>query len=106
MRGLLGLGFVAFAAFAALGTSGCGGVYYAIESSSAASRVAEAREVGAESLAPYEYYYAKAHLDQAAVEASQGHYSDAAAYAETAADTASKAIELARAAGGKPKDER
>jgi sarcosine oxidase delta subunit len=103
MRASLGLLFCASVVF---GTTGCGGLYYAIEGSAASSRVAEAREVGAEQLAPYEYYYAKAHLEQAASEASQGHYSDAAAYAETAADTASKAIEIARAAGGKKKEER
>jgi len=96
---------IVLGAACALATTGCGGLYYAIEGSSASSRVSEAREVGAESLAPYEYYYAKAHLDQAAIEASQGHYSDAAAYAETAADSASKAIEIARAAGGKKKEE-
>lgn len=108
MRGSLGLAVFAavFTAALALGTTGCGGLYYAIEGSAASSRVSEAREVGAEQLAPYEYYYAKAHLDQAALEASQGHYSDAAAYAETAQDSAAKAIEIARATGGKKKEER
>lgn len=88
-----------------LATQGCGGVYYALESSTAASRLEEARTLGAESLAPYEYYYAKAHLDQAAVEASQGHYSDAAHYAETSADYAAEAVELAKSGSGKKKDE-
>lgn len=84
---------------------GCGGVYYALESSSASSRLEEARTLGAESAAPYEYYYAKAHLDQAAVEASQGHYSDAAKYAETSADYAEQAIEISKSGSGKKKDE-
>jgi hypothetical protein len=81
----------------------CGGVYYAATVNGAASRIEHARELGAESLAPYEYYYAKAHLEQAEVEASEASYSDAAEYAETAEEYAQKAIELSqsshRAAG-------
>jgi hypothetical protein len=85
--------------------TGCGGVYYALESTGAASRLEEARTLGAESLAPYEYYYAKAHLEQAQVEASQGHYSDAAHYAETSADYAEQAAEIARSASGNKREE-
>jgi hypothetical protein len=62
----------------------------------ASNRVEHAREVGAEQYAPYEYYFAKEHLLQAQVEASEASYSDAAAYAETAEEYANKAIELAR----------
>ena len=40
-----------------LSASGCGGVHYAIAVNSAASKVEEAKAVGAEQLAPYEYYY-------------------------------------------------
>lgn len=77
---------------------GCGGVYYAVEVTGASQRVAEARELNAERLAPYEYYYAKAHLEQAQVEASEASYSDAANLAEEADDYAQKAIEISRAA--------
>jgi hypothetical protein len=77
---------------------GCGGVYYAVEVTGASSRVAEARELGAEQLAPYEYYYAKAHLDQAQVEASEASYSDAANLADEADEYAQKAIEISQAA--------
>jgi hypothetical protein len=77
---------------------GCGGVYYAATVNGASSRIEQARELGAESLAPYEYYYAKAHLEQAQVEASEASYSDAAQYAETADEFAQKAIELSQAA--------
>ncbi len=77
---------------------GCGGVHYAINISSASSRVEEARAVGAEQLAPYEYYYAKEHLQQAQIEASEASYSDAANLAEEAEQYASKAIELAQSA--------
>lgn len=79
--------------------TGCGGVYYGLEATGASSRIEEARTLGAESLAPYEYYYAKAHMEQAQVEASQGHYSDAALYAETAGDYAAEAIDICRNPG-------
>ena len=78
--------------------SGCGGVYYSINVGSASSRVEQARAAGAEHLAPYEYYYAKAHLQQAQIEASEASYSDAAAYADTAEEYAQKAIDIAQSA--------
>jgi hypothetical protein len=78
--------------------TGCGGVYYAAAANGAAARVAEARELGAEQLAPYEYYYAKAHLEQASIEASEASYGDAANYAEIADEYANKAIELSQTA--------
>jgi hypothetical protein len=81
---------------------GCGGVYYAVEVTGASSRVAEARELGAEQLAPYEYYSAKAHLEQAQVEASEASYSDAANLADEADTYAQKAIEIAQAAHAAP----
>jgi hypothetical protein len=84
-------------AFAA-NVSGCGGVYYAAAANGASARVAEARELGAEQLAPYEYYYAKAHLEQAQVAASKASYGDAANYAEIADEYATKAIELSQTA--------
>ena len=83
--------------------TGCGGVYYGLEATGASSRIEEARTLGAESIAPYEYYYAKAHMEQAQVEASQGHYSDAALYAETAGDYAAEAIDICRNPGAQDK---
>ena len=81
-------------------TQGCGGLYYAATVRGAESRVEHARALGAESLAPYEYYYAKAHLEQAQVEASEASYSDAANFAEIADEFAQKAIELSQSAHG------
>jgi Domain of unknown function (DUF4398) len=78
--------------------SGCGGIYYAASVYSAQSRVEEARVLGAETLAPYEYYYAKEHLEQAQFEAAEASYSAAAHFAETAEEYAGKAVEVARAA--------
>ena len=74
--------------------SACGGVYYAATVNAAASRLEHAREIGAETHAPYEYYLAKEHLKQAQVEASEASYGDAAEYAETAEEYANKAIEV------------
>ena len=73
-------------------------MHYAIAVNSAASRVEEAKAVGAEQLAPYEYYYAKEHLEQAQIEAAEASYSDAANLAEEAEEYANKAIELAQTA--------
>ena len=84
--------------FLLVAASGCGGGYYAIVANSATSRVEEARALGAETLAPYEYYYAKEHVEQAQIEASEANYSDAANLADEAETYASKAIELAQSA--------
>jgi hypothetical protein len=92
LRALAALTFAASVFF----LEGCGGVYYAVSVTSAASRVEHAKQVGAEIHAPYEYYYARAHLEQAQIEAADASYSDAAAYAETAEEYAEKAIELSQ----------
>jgi len=83
--------------------TGCGGTLYAINASSAASRLEEAKELGAEQYAPYEYYYAKAHLEQAQFDSNEASYSDAINYAETAEEYADKAVNLTkqRRASGK-----
>jgi len=87
----------AFAIAAGAGVmAGCGGVQYAVVASAASSRLDEARALGAEQLAPYEYYYAKEHLEQAQVEASRASYSDAVVLAREADEQASAAIESIR----------
>jgi|SRR5579859_7923777 len=78
--------------------AGCGGALYAIEVNSAASKVAQAKELGAEKLAPYEYYYANEHLTKAMSEASEGDYSDAKDFADIAEEYADKAIKLSKEA--------
>lgn len=77
---------------------GCGGVRYAFAVNAAASRVEEAKALGADQLAPYEYYFAKEHLEQAQIEAAEASYSDAANLAEEAEDHANSAIELTQKA--------
>lgn len=82
---------VAVAAFTAL--SGCGSVYYAININAAEARLEQARELGAEKQAPYEFYYAREHLREARLHASEASYGDAANLAETAESYAQKAID-------------
>jgi hypothetical protein len=93
MRGLLLAASVCLAL-----SSGCGGVYYAVSVNAAQARVEQAREMGAESAAPYEYYYAREHLREAQMHAAEASYGDAANYAETAELYAQKAIDSIQAA--------
>lgn len=79
-----------------LALGGCGNTLYAIQANAASGRVEEAKELGAEKLAPYEYYYAKAHLEKAMSEAAAADYGDAADLAEIAEEYAEKAIRLSR----------
>ncbi len=90
----------AFAVASCLGLvcSACGGLNYAIAVNAASSRMEEARAVGAEQLAPFEYYYAREHLEQAQIEASEASYSDAVNLADEAEEYANKAIDLAQTA--------
>jgi hypothetical protein len=81
-----------------VGLPACGGVYYVAAVNGANAKLEEARVLGADTLAPYEYYYAKEHLQEAQFEAAEASYSDAARYAETAAEYAEKAVQLAEAA--------
>jgi hypothetical protein len=90
MRGLLIVAMLA--ALPAIG--GCGSVYYNVTANAAEARLEQARQMGAENVAPYEYYYAREHLQQAKVEAAEASYGDAAEYAETAERYAQKAIDL------------
>lgn len=94
MRGYL----LAVVLLVAPALSGCGSVYYLVSVNAASSRLEQARAMGAESTAPFEYYYAREHLHQAQVEAQEASYGDAAAYAETAESYAQKAIDLTAAA--------
>jgi len=81
-----------------LNAAACGNTIYAIQVNAASSKVEEARELGAEQYAPYEYYYAKEHLEKAQSEASEADYSDAVDLAEASEEYADKAIRLAREA--------
>jgi hypothetical protein len=94
--------FGVFAAVAtltvAISSAGCGGLLYSVQMNGVASKVAEAKALGAEKLAPYEYHYANEHLQKAMSEASEGDYSDALDFAEVAEEYANKAIQLTKEA--------
>jgi hypothetical protein len=89
---------VAFCAALSCALAGCGGIHYAIAINAAASRVEEAKALGADQLAPYEYYFATEHLQQAQIEAAEASYSDAANLAEEAEEHANTAIQLSQKA--------
>lgn len=78
--------------------AGCGHTFFAFAATSASSKVEEARELGAEQYATYDYYLAVEHLKKAQTEASEADYSDATNLAEKAEEHAVKAIRLAREA--------
>lgn len=78
-------------------TWGCGSVYYNVSANAAEARLEQARQMGAETQTPFEYYYAAEHLRQAQIEAADASYSDAANYAETAEQYAQKAIDIIQA---------
>jgi hypothetical protein len=80
----------------ALGAGACGNTLYAVQVNAASSKLEEAKELGAEEYAPYEYWFALQHIDKAQTEASEGDYSDAVALAEIGEEYADKAIQLAR----------
>jgi hypothetical protein len=75
---------------------GCGNTLYAMQIGSASSKLEEARELGAEQYAPYEYWFALQHIEKAQSEASEADYSDAVNLAEIGEEYADKAIKLAR----------
>lgn len=89
--------FLAFA-LATCGLAGCGNAAFAIKATAASRNVSQAREMGAEVLAPYEYYYAEEHLSKARMEASEADYGDARILAAESNEYALKAIRIAREA--------
>lgn len=83
---------------AALLCVGCGSLGYSARSGAAQERLAEARELGAEELAPYEFFSAQAHLHKAESEAAEADYGDAIELAASSEAFSARAIELSRAA--------
>ena len=83
-------------AFGALAIAGCGNTLYSIQANSASGKLEEARELGAEQSAPYEYFSAKEHLKKAQTEAAEADYSDAVDLAQASEEYADKAIRLTR----------
>ena len=90
--------WVAIAFGSSLAAIGCGNTLYAVQANSAASKLEEAQELGAEQYAPYEYFYAKEHLQKAQSEAAEADYGDAVDLAAASEEYADKAIRLTREA--------
>jgi hypothetical protein len=95
-RRVVASGALAVAALALV--PGCGNAIYAVQVSSASSRLEEARELRAEELAPYEYTMAVEHLKQARTEAAEADYGDAITFAETCEEYSEKAIRISQEA--------
>ncbi len=89
---------MAACALLAFACNGCVGTVYAFKAASASSKLEQAKVLGAEELAEYEYYFALAHLEKASEEAAQAEYGDAIEFADIAGEHADRAIELARGA--------
>ena len=79
-------------------SAGCGSTIYAFKVNDASAKLEEARELGAEDLAPYEFYKAELHLKKARTEAAEADYGAAVGLADTSKDLSIKAIRLAREA--------
>lgn len=77
---------------------GCGGTLYAVDAGSASAKLESARALGAERLAPYEYWMAHENLQKAREEAASADYGDALNFVSTAEEYADKAIKLSRQA--------
>ncbi len=73
--------------------TGCGNTLYAFSANSAASKLEEARNAGAEQRAPYEYTLAKEHLEKAMSEAAEADYGDAYELANAAYEYAEQAVQ-------------
>jgi hypothetical protein len=85
---------LAFLAALALLTLGCGPVLYTTSIRSAEQKLRRARDENARWYAPYEYYFAEAHLQQAQQEAADAEYEDAARYAQIAEEFSTRALAI------------
>ena len=84
----------AFAAAAALVLSACGPVLFTTRIDAAERKLQQARDENARWYAPYEYYYAEAHLEKARTEAAEASYEDALRYARTAEQYSVRALQI------------
>ena len=74
--------------------SGCGPVLYTTNIRAAEQKLKLARDENARWYAPYEYYFAEAHLQQAQEEAADAAYEDAIRYAKTAEQWGARALAI------------
>ncbi|MFI5298099.1 MAG: DUF4398 domain-containing protein [Polyangiales bacterium] len=77
--------------------AGCGGVLYTAKINAVEAKVENAKELGAEASAPYEYYSARERVQKAKEEASRADYQDAVDLLDEAETFADKAVAQAGA---------
>ncbi len=82
----------------ALGATGCGNSLYLVQVSRAERNFQEAKELGAERYAPYEYYSAKVRLEEAKRQAAEAEYGNASDLSDEATEFSSKAIVISKKA--------
>lgn len=85
-------------AFVLVWLAGCGPGLYLSALRPAARALERARAAGAEEHAPYDYYFALAHLDKAREEAAESAFQDAADHARVARAHAERAEAASREA--------
>jgi hypothetical protein len=86
----------------AVALTGCGPGLYVASLRPAQRAIERAHEAGAEDFAPYDYYFALAHLDKAREEASESSFQDAADHARVAREHAERAEATSRGVGTAP----
>jgi len=86
---------VGFACVLALSLSSCGPVQYSHYILGATGIIAEAAEANAAEEAPYEYYYAVEHLDEARREVGYSDFQEAVKCARIAREYGTKARDIA-----------
>jgi len=74
----------------------CGPSLYTAEMTAAQAQVERARKEAARWYAPYEYYFAQAHLAKAREEAAEASYEEAIRFARTAGEFGERALQIAR----------
>ncbi len=73
---------------------GCGPTLYTAHIRAAEQKLQKARDQNARWYAPYEYYFAEAHLREAQEEAADAAYEDALRYAKTAEEYSERALTI------------
>lgn len=79
--------------------TGCGAAAYSYHVVRATRSVEQAKQVGAEKLAPYEMTLAQAYLGKAREESAEASYQDAVHYAKLSRSIADRATERSRLGG-------
>lgn len=90
--------FLALVAVVSATATGCGPTLYMANSGRAGRELERARAANADTLAPYEFYYAEAMYSKAREDAGEAAYQDAIQYARLAEESAQQAVDRARAA--------